>query len=103
MPVASMQNFAGTCVELGDSNHTDVCKPTNKQHEAYTELVKFASDILENSKVLIFDHGSDCLFYLVKLWTGLYVLYLICYIFDMLEYVFCFLVCNIIVGICIFL
>ena len=53
MPPASIQDFAGTCMELGDSNHTDVCKPIDKQHQAYKEVLKFVGDILENSKVLI--------------------------------------------------
>jgi hypothetical protein len=53
VPLASMKDFEGTVLGLPDSNHTDVCKPTNKQHQAYKELLKFVGDILENSKVLI--------------------------------------------------
>ena len=51
VPPASMQDFEGTVVDLVDSNHADVCKPTDKQHRAYKEVLKFVGDILENSKV----------------------------------------------------
>lgn len=48
-----MQDFreAGKVVELEDSNHTDVCKPTNKHHRAYREFLKFVEDILEQPEV----------------------------------------------------
>ncbi|KAG0612981.1 hypothetical protein M758_6G067300 [Ceratodon purpureus] len=52
VPPASMQDFEGTVVDLVDSNHADVCKPTDKQHRAYKEVLKFVGDILENSKAI---------------------------------------------------
>lgn len=53
MPPASMQKFSGTYMELLDSSHTDVCKPVDKQHPAYKELLDFVEEILKNSKVLL--------------------------------------------------
>ena len=51
VPLESMQNFPGRVVKLSDSNHTDVCKPTDKEHQAYKELLNFFADILKSSKV----------------------------------------------------
>ncbi|KAG0612962.1 hypothetical protein M758_6G066100 [Ceratodon purpureus] len=50
VPLESMQNFPGRVVKLSDSNHTDVCKPTDKEHQAYKELLNFFADILKSSK-----------------------------------------------------
>ena len=47
MPPGSMIGFDGTVVELEESNHIDVCKPTDKQHLAYKEVLRFIVEVLE--------------------------------------------------------
>lgn len=32
---------------LNDSNHSEVCQPTSKDHRPYTELLGFLSDALQ--------------------------------------------------------
>lgn len=58
VPPASMQDFVGSVVELQDSDHSDTCKPTNKEHRAYRELVEFIGGILNAKKVFHPDQRS---------------------------------------------
>ncbi|KAG0586806.1 hypothetical protein KC19_2G119000 [Ceratodon purpureus] len=52
VPPASMEGFAGEVVELLDSNHSDACKPTNKEHPAYAKLIEFIQDVSNAKKDL---------------------------------------------------
>ncbi|KAG0586827.1 hypothetical protein KC19_2G120600 [Ceratodon purpureus] len=52
VPPASIEGFAGEVVELLDSNHSDACKPTNKEHPAYAKLMEFIRDVLNAKKAV---------------------------------------------------
>lgn len=73
MPPVSMQDFkeAGKVVELEDSNHANVCKPTNKQHRSYQELLEFVEDIFKKPEV-----HSPCVVHIIHFVPFSYLLIL---------------------------